>query len=842
MFLKSLKPRNNWEILTFSISNKVWSKELFQTIYLQFTNSVSSKFTDSNHMYILFKIKYNTNEIITIGTLQRINLNDLNWYSNWIIKNMLIKSDDYNETGILELIFSFGFKNEVIQDKPKFNENFKLQTINNLKLPISYNILDFGKLIKTNKFENYKEHIIGHKDNLFIIKEFNSYNEIELFKDNDLLIKWIDKFIDTNSFERFINNQTFVFKDNILVLSTKDLKTSYITKLNKSKNLNNNFITLDIETYIKGNILIPYLICFYDGQESKSFYLSDYNCIDELMNDLFENLFRRKYNFQNIYVHNLANFDIIFLLKYLVKFGEVKPIIRNNKFISINIVTDKGYSFTFKDSLQMILGSLRDLGKSFNVSDQKGNFDFTSVNENNLIKFKKDSTNYCILDCISLHQIISKFAKFIFDLFSVNIHRYPTLSSLAFAIFRSNFMKNENIPRLGRKHVEVIRSGYTGGALDMYIPESKEGELVYHYDVNSLYPDNMLKNKMPVGNVKFFSGNILDINPNAFGFFFCKIEAPENIKHPILQTHVLTDAGNRTMAPIGTWTDFIFSEEMRNAQKYGYKFEILEGYLFESDYIFEDYVTFLFNLRSKYPKSDPLNFISKLLLNSLYGRFGMEDNYPLIDIIPNEYYQDFWDKKSDNILSELDLGENKLIIHSNSNLGENTGNVSIGVAFAITAYARIYMTYYKNNNDFILYYSDTDSAFTNKPLKNELIGNELGKMKLENICKKVIFLSPKTYCLLTENNKFIYKVKGLKSEVKLTLNDFKNLLIKDSSLQKSQIKWRRSLTNAQIALINEIYTLKVNDNKRKLIYNKNNKLIGTISYKIDNNKTIINND
>ena len=152
------------------------------------------------------------------------------------------------------------------------------------------------------------------------------------------------------------------------------------------------------------------------------------------------------------------------------------------------------------------------------------------------------------------------------------------------------------------------------------------------------------------------------------------------------------------------------------------------------------------------------------------------------------------------------------------------------------------MTYYKNNNDFILYYSDTDSAFTNKPLKNELIGNELGKMKLENICKKVIFLSPKTYCLLTENNKFIYKVKGLKSEVKLTLNDFKNLLIKDSSLQKSQIKWRRSLTNAQIALINEIYTLKVNDNKRKLIYNKNNKLIGTISYKIDNNKTIINND
>jgi hypothetical protein len=35
-----------------------------------------------------------------------------------------------------------------------------------------------------------------------------------------------------------------------------------------------------------------------------------------------------------------------------------------------------------------------------------------------------------------------------------------------------------------------------------------------------------------------------------------------------------------------------------------------------------------------------------------------------------------------------------------------------------------------------------------------------------------------------------------------------------------------------------LYTLKITDNKRELIYDKNNKLIGTKSYKIDNNKKL----
>jgi len=42
--------------------------------------------------------------------------------------------------------------------------------------------------------------------------------------------------------------------------------------------------------------------------------------------------------------------------------------------------------------------------------------------------------------------------------------------------------------------------------------------------------------------------------------------------------------------------------------------------------------------------------------------------------------------------------------------------------------------------------------------------------------------------LETEDGKVIYKVKGLKHEIELTITDFKNLLIKDALIEKQQKK------------------------------------------------------
>lgn len=146
----------------------------------------------------------------------------------------------------------------------------------------------------------------------------------------------------------------------------------------------------------------------------------------------------------------------------------------------------------------------------------------------------------------------------------------------------------------------------------------------------------MLNNDMPLGKPTYFEVKDTSLNINslvnegkAFGFFNVEITAPENLEHPILQSRVLTKEGWRTVAPLGQWNDVIFSEEMYNAERYGYKFVIKSGYLFNRGNIFKDYINKIYEIKKTTNPSDPMYLISKLLLNSLYGRFGM--NFALED-------------------------------------------------------------------------------------------------------------------------------------------------------------------------------------------------------------------
>jgi hypothetical protein len=193
----------------------------------------------------------------------------------------------------------------------------------------------------------------------------------------------------------------------------------------------------------------------------------------------------------------------------------------------------------------------------------------------------------------------------------------------------------------------------------------------------------------------------------------------------------------------------------------------------------------------KYHKSNPLNYIAKILLNSLYGRFGMNDQFPKIEVISEDFINNFENKFLDQIIDKIKLGNKYIIIYNSSEVLDDpkTHNISVSIAAAITAYARIHMSQFKNNPDINLFYTDTDSIYTDSELPSYLINEKvLGKLKLEYICKEAIFLAPKVYCLKLEDNTIIYKAKGLKHEIELTFKDFEKLLIKNSKLEKIQPK------------------------------------------------------
>jgi len=577
--------------------------------------------------------------------------------------------------------------------------------------------------------------------------------------------------------------------------------------------------------------------------------------------DAMKDICKRKHKGYKIYLHNFAKFDGYFLLKYLAVIGDCSPIIHKGRIISCKFTLKDSPphmgEITFMDSLLILPSSLRKLCQSFSVEIVKSFFPFklTDINykgsipdykyfdgispieyneyklskNNKIWDFKEEAIAYCQIDCISLFQILSKFNSLIFNYFKINITKYPTLSSLAFAIFRTHFLIGESkscgeltkakdkngkilyskIHMLSGKISENIRKGYTGGAVDMYIPKILpelylNKKKIYAYDVNSLYPFVMREKEYPIGNPIYFEGNILKINHQAFGFFYCKITAPKDLPHPILQTHVKTKDGLRTVAPLGNWEGMYFSEELYNAKKYGYKFDVLWGYTFKKDYIFKEYVDKLYNLRLTYPKTDPMNLIAKLLLNSLYGRFGMDDSFTYSDIINKLDYPTIEKGEGfkESIQDLIDLGSNYLVQLKNPRViqetkldnGFETHNVNIAIAAAVTAYARIHMSQFKNNPDLPkLYYTDTDSVYFDGPLPTLMVDNKrLGALKLEGIYDEAIFLAPKVYALKNNNlEEEIIKIKGLTKEAiknnNITIDSLEILLNKDYKLSFKRI-------------------------------------------------------
>nr|YP_009690403.1 DNA polymerase family B [Coniferiporia sulphurascens]QEG57183.1 DNA polymerase family B [Coniferiporia sulphurascens] len=84
---------------------------------------------------------------------------------------------------------------------------------------------------------------------------------------------------------------------------------------------------------------------------------------------------------------------------------------------------------------------------------------------------------------------------------------------------------------------------------------------------------------------------------NSLGVFNVRTTAP-SIPNPILPFK----QNNTTVYGEGSWTGWYFSEELVNATKYGYTYEILSGYLFDSEDIFSGYVNKMYQMKEEASK------------------------------------------------------------------------------------------------------------------------------------------------------------------------------------------------------------------------------------------------
>jgi len=811
---------------TYSINNLPLTNKILEQFINKFWEEIFNSLKGTHHLLILCKVQFTESEqgYKTLGHLRKCNFNDKELFLDYLIQRLGILSDSYITNSISSITFSYLIKDGLCPESNRllFDDlNAKVNTshnFNNMVLPISMNPTDYGIISGVSKmqeggvfFERY--HIINGP-RVYKLDQFEMSNVVTILGNIDLT--WTDTKIGVDIFKREIKKSTIYFMDGETILRKKELPAKPFRRLQKESILSNKFITLDMETITKDNKITPYLINAYNGRHHITSFNSNEN---ELFNEFIPKLItlieKGKETF--IYAHNLSSFDGVLLLKQIFKYGKVKPLIHHGKIISIKLIVNiEGVKSTiiFKDSFLLLSKSLRELCVAFNVESSKGYFPFNLENINysgvfpkyenwtditlkewndlkngygqRMWNFQLEATKYCKLDCVTLHQILTRFNELIYGKFNININSVLTIASLAMKIYKTHFMPANTIYQLGGRLEFDIRKSYSGGAVDVFIPHNRTTpffgtykpmhRLLYSYDVNNLYPTVMAYNQIPVGKPIVFEGNIRKVEPDAIGFFYCKITSTKYLEHPILQRRIKTDNGMRSIAGLGSWEGWIFSGEMVNAMKFGYEFEILRGYQFEpGNNIFTDYVETLFNLRTNYPKTNPLNYIGKLLLNSLYGKFGMRNEITDVKVFDcsNPVNQDAFNQTftlwAESIKDHLTINNYQILVrnklhsykYNDDDETYHGMDTNIAIASAITAYARVHMSEFKNNPLFKLYYTDTDNIVVDKPLPEKYIGKNLGQMKLENIIKRAVFLAPKVYGLVTVDGNVIIKIKGV---------------------------------------------------------------------------------
>lgn len=540
------------------------------------------------------------------------------------------------------------------------------------------------------------------------------------------------------------------------------------------------------------------------------------------------------------YFHNLSRFDGLFLINYITKKKNdyvLDIIVRDRVIYCIKILDKKnGRQITIKDSYLILPLSLREIGEIFCKKYKKKDFDHQKIileDYKNEI-FKKQILDYCKNDCNVLKEGFTEYISYIYSLFNINITKCFTIAGLSMKIYRSKYYKKEMIYTPNDNTDNFIRKSYKGGIVDVYKPSLKNG---YHYDINSLYPYVMRKYDMPVGNGTFVNGNEIDLD-NFFGFLEVKITYVPNMYIPVLPT---MDEKKGLISPLGTFNDVYFSEELKLAKKQGYKFDIIKGTKFEKENLFRDFVDDLYSIRINDMTNKSLKTSIKLIMNSLYGRFGMKKSTDRTCIVNKEDYskiaQTTEELKYSHEINDMYIVtySTKINKHIDKNFRDKYFNRMISmnttsavqIASAITSYARIEMYYYKNKYSKNLYYSDTDSLFLNIPLDEEHISDkEMGKFKLEGEIIEALFICPKVYYVNYTNLSIVKKMKGLASK-EITKQDFE-CMYKGISIDKKQESFfHRVWQKMQIVIYTVYKKISGNYMKRDKILNERGEWIDT---------------
>jgi len=534
---------------------------------------------------------------------------------------------------------------------------------------------------------------------------------------------------------------------------------SHLLKDNKTSKLPTEFIFFDVETTIKDldketkeHIFRLGTALYWRRREDitkDTVERFQFNTIDKFWQWVFTKTTGQR---RIILISHNLGFDFKVLKGFntlkKVKFKITKLIL--NYGVNIFRFTKNDKALLFLDNLNYFKTSLKILGDS--VGLRKMEMPKFAVSDQEWFK-------YCQRDTEILFFTWKKWLSFIKDndLGSFGL----TLPSQALNAFRHRFNKHQIYIHHKEDITKTEREAYHGGRTECFYIGKLEKSNYYCLDINSAYSYVMSTLDYPTN----FCSHLKNVSVEELKEFLkdrlaiatVKITTPENV--------FSYNKDEKLCFPVGSFEAVLTTRELEYALSKGYVKKVLDLILYNKSPIFTGYVDFFYTKRKQYKDhgEKAFNYICKIFLNSLYGKFGQR----------NEVYEQVAENSPGEncIWKEYDVQEEREITYRviNGTVEKSIGfeeayNAFPAICAHITADTRLLLyKYFKQAGSKNVFYVDTDSLFVNQQgydnLRDEIQPGKLGKLKVERSGTALEIRGLKDYTFDK-----ITKIKGIRKD------------------------------------------------------------------------------
>ena len=482
-----------------------------------------------------------------------------------------------------------------------------------------------------------------------------------------------------------------------------------------------------------------------------------------------------------VYAHNGGRYDNYLLKAELLKRGKKDLLPKNLIMNGRKIISMKVGKCIFRDSMMHISAGLPAMSSMFELTETKGFFPYRFYNSDNehyvgkipsignfdiqkfdryrknmfykwykfwllknkigiMYNIKEECITYCRLDTKLLANSLEKYRDAGIIANTLDPLMYVTIAGYAINVYRANHMPSESIQLLDKTKYDFIQKSFFGGRTEcrqLYrkwsLDDVKKGNYAELFDITSQYAAVMLYDILPYGKISWVDVSKISSCEewikkldNKVAIIECTFICNKKLYHPVLVTK---DKG-KLIASLEITSGVYTSTELLEAINQGYKITSITRALIcsgDRGQLFNSYIDKFAEMKIKYSPGKPLanpglRSLAKLMLVSLWGKFGERDNYsecayfhrddPLAWNKLLERYEN--DSISDIIINEST--ENYICVTFVERYKRKNKHTNLMLASFITAGGRLRLYEHLSKLGDRVLYHDTDSIiYERKP-------------------------------------------------------------------------------------------------------------------------------